>query len=286
MSETLRSLETAIRHQRGVIKPGEREASMAISGEGEYLGVKISSPTKLLSIAPEEAALVSAVQKRDFEIIEVVTMRERIRSGNMVLPNTAQVMVAHARRTGREIIYRVVDRDGVTVLNEPVSELTPGYSPFFDVAEPAMPEESVFAVSPEELEDYAYLKAMALRGMERAFTLKQGDSRYGAAVVTGSGRVHISGQYSGAPGGRSIHAEMGAIISALTQRDEPITHIGLVSDKFPNRPPDMCGACRQFLADAAAGSRLSPRIVNFARDTDDYHSEDLSSYLPSAWSLE
>ncbi len=282
-SEIYGTLEAAIRTQRGV-KPGEREASMALSGNGEYLGVKIISPTKLLNISPEEAALVSATRSRDYEIIEMVTMRERIRSGNMILPSTAQLLVAHARRTGREIIYRVVNMDGIEVSMQPASDLTPGYSPFFDVVvEPTVPEASVLDIEVSQL-DFSTLKQMALQGMERAFTLKQGDSRYGAAVVTASGRVHISGQYSGAEGGRTIHAEMGAIIGALTEAGE-ITHIGLVSDKFPDTTPDMCGACRQFLSDAKGRRNIDPEIVNFARDTGVFSTHRLRTYLPSAWRL-
>ena len=127
------------------------------------------------------------------------------------------------------------------------------------------------------------LKPFALRGIERNFPLYDSASGYGTAILTKSGKVHFAGQYSKMGRSLGLHSEINAMISAISQNDIDIECIGVVSTKYPDTPCDMCGICRQLIAEVSTKLSISPKLYCFAQNSDLYKEYTIEEYLPSLW---
>lgn len=274
-----------------VIKEGRdnKSSSIAYSKSGEsYHGAYIGSDTNLLSISSEQVALLGAIQNNDFKIEHVVTMLDTYNEKEVASPMTIKILIDFVRRTGQKIKYTVMDKNGNILFNtNDVSSLFPFYNPertFLKKMDTNTEIKSNKAVLENNSSDIiGTLKKYALLGIERSFTTHDSGSGYGTAVLTKSGKIYFSGQYSSFDKRLNVHPEMTAVISALMEKDTDITHIGVVSTKHKNEPTHLCGCCRQFLAEMMNKFDIKAELFLFAKDTDVYEKRNINDYLPNLW---
>lgn len=275
---------------RSVLKKSRNDreaasASCAISRRGgRYWGAKVESDTHLLDVSSEHVALLRAVQQRDFDIAEVVTLVGG--DAGVISPLAMKVLADFGTRTGSMPAYRVLNTGGDVIFQtSDVSRELPFYRPAQQrLGAPAgVPEENWRAGEPSEKSD-DLLRTYALRGLALAFPTYAGASCYGAAALAASGTVYFGGQYSAPDKRLNIHAEMSAILAALMEGETAITHLGLVSDTFTAEPGNLCGCCRQFIAELSKKFGWDMSIYCFARDTEKYAAYTIDALLPYVWS--
>lgn len=265
-----------------------REASVAATAEGnEYEAGYVSSDTHLLHIPPEQVALMLATQYEDYGVNEIMTMREGVDEEGQVLPFTAQILIDYARRSGETLAYSIVDTDGATLFDtDDVYKLQPYYQPKVKML--AKVQEAVTRSNVAPYDTSTNLKTAlhkyAVQGLEKGFPTSDTGGRYGTAVVTDKNNIYYAGQYSSFEHRSNIHSEMAAVLSALMHGDTHITHVGLVSNKYPDSPSQMCGCCRQFLSEISTQFDLSPELNCFALETGEVATYTLEEYLPDKWS--
>lgn len=260
-------------------------ASVAISKSGKtYYGGKAESDTNLLDVTPEQTALLIAAQHRDFQISEVVTLIDSTKP--IISPLALKVMADFANRTGTKIAYSVLDAEGTTVFKvKNVLDALPFYHPeASDLNLKKVAPKANWVSLPSGIEPAEALKKYALKGLELAFTTYQGASSYGAAVLTESGKIFYSGQYSSPDKRLMVHAEMGAILAALMAKEEKLTHLAVVSDKFETEPCQTCGPCRQFITELSKRYGWKLQVYCFAKKQPVYNTYSMETLLPNSWS--
>ncbi len=267
----------------------QRSVSLAQSESGaHYLAGSIDSDTKLLGISSEQAVLGLATLAQDYKIHQIITLRELGEEVFSLSPIIAKIIIDYSSRTGKAIEYSVIDMSGNKLFD------TLNLNKFYTAYQPAnnllARVNSDIAVSPNWLElptqnlDYQkILKEYALKGLERNFPISEGVSGYSTAVITKSGRLYYGGQYSSSDERLGLHSEMNVVISALMNKDDEITHLGLVSTKYPDSPCFPCGGCRQFLAELSNKFNWDLEILCFAKETDDLAQRKISDLLPDLW---
>lgn len=294
-------MDTALRDrlrsnlERCVVKEADvRVASIAVSASGAiYDGTLIGSDTNLLTIPSEYVALSMATAVQDYGIERVVTMV----GGNLspiyggvggglsgASPIIVKILVDHALRTGRVIAYSMVTEDGDVFFEiDDVRRVVPFYVPEPITLTKVSTASIVSNIIDTNVDDLDALKRCANAGIERNFPLYDSASGYGAAVMTGSGRIYFSGQYSSPDKRLNVHAEMNAVLSAMMAGEKEIVRLGVVSSKFTQEPCQMCGCCRQFFSEMCAKFSWNPLIHCFAKETDDRNDWTMNEYLPSVW---
>lgn len=272
---------------KSVLKKGPRTASFAKSESGNlYFGAHVGSDTNLLDISAEQVALLRSVQNNDFGVKEVITMAEETE----VSPINIKVIVDYAIRVQRPIKYKILNANGTVFFETAdVSKEVPFYKKENVVLQRVTGAKEISGnklaagVKTEE-EAVRELKKYASLAINRNFPTYDSASGYGSAVMTEDGFLYWSGQYSSFEKRTNIHSEMGAVISAIMDGRPKIAHLGVVSSKYPDSPVQMCGCCRQFLAEMAAKFEFEPKIYCFSKDTDEMDIFSLENYLPKLWS--
>ncbi len=123
----------------------------------------------------------------------------------------------------------------------------------------------------------------ARSGSNRSFLTKSGNTRYGAAVLTASGKLFCAGQYSSFNHITNIHAEMAAVVLATMADDPEIVALALVSTSPGTDPPTPCGICRQFLHEHSQRTGREILIIMATWDGSVVRSMPLSELLPEVW---
>jgi cytidine deaminase len=227
------------------------------------------------------------MQNNDFQIESVITMLETYDKAETASPIIIKILIDFARRTGQQIKYTVIDIEGNILFSaDDVSSLFPFYKPertFLKKIDSSTETQSNKAQLKKDLDIKGVLKKYAMLGVEKNLPRYDSASGYGTAVMTKSGKIYFSGQYSSFDKRMNVHSEMAAVISALMEKDTEITHIGLVSTKHKDEPAHMCGSCRQFLAEMMSKFNINPELLLFAKDTDVYEKRDMNEYLSDVW---
>ena len=275
---------------KSVVKKGRKTASVAKSESGaSYFGAYVSSDTNLLDISSEQVALMRSVQNNDFGIRNIVTITEWSEEMS-VSPINMKIMADYAARTQKSISYKLADTEGNIIFK---TEDVIGEIPFYKkqnvilkkVAAPGeISENKSVLKEKDEKKVIETLKKFAVKGITRNFPTYDSASGYGSAALSEDGFVYYSGQYSSFEKRTNIHSEMGAVISAIMDGREKIARLGVVSSKYPDSPVQMCGCCRQFMAEMAAKLDFDPKIYCFSMDTDEYEVFSMEDYLPRLWS--
>ncbi len=270
-----------------VIGGANRTSSVCYSKSGrKYRGANIDSDTNLLNISSEQSALLLAVSHSDYEVEEMVTLVEKS-DGFMVNPFTVKTMIDFCVRTGSEIRYRIIDMDGREIFSAPkISETISFYRPpqkILSKVTGAVISENK-ATFDKSLSVKDQLKKYADEGLSKCFHTYDNASAYSTAVLTEDGTIYYTGQYSSFEKRGSIHSEMAAPILALMNDKTKITALGLVSTKFTDTPCEICGCCRQFLAEISAKYDLNIKLYCFAKDTMEFKQYSLDELLPNQWS--
>ncbi len=262
--------------------------SIAISTSGKsYLGGKIESDTNLLDISSEHSALALALAHRDYKIEQVITLVEN--DSVIISPLILKILVDFGIRTKKPVRYIVQNKSGQILFktNDSQKEI-PFYKPVKQILTLSNKKlvHNFKQIDPKLSKKILVdeLRKLALVGLESAFTTKDGSSRYGVAVATGSGKVYFAGQYSSPDKRLGLHGEVSATLTALMKGERAITHIAIVSDKFPDTPALICGCCRQWLSELALKFKWNLHIICFAKMNSSYTMDTIESLLPRAWS--
>jgi len=284
----LNELKSALNLSVTKKKHRERSAAIAYSSSGKkYKAGMIESDTHLLNIAPEQLALAFSAQNNDFKVNKVIALAEAPKRGELVSPITAKVLIDHARRTGEKIEYQITDLNGRTLFQ--IKDVRKLFGKIYAPAECLLSKVEGEKISPnkaklkkgEKIENA--LKAYALKGMERNFPTSDAASGYGAAVLTRKGNLYFGGQYSSFEKRTNLHSEVAVVARALMEKDGQITHLGLVSSKFENEPCQMCGSCRQFLAEINRHFGLDIQIHLFSKNAGRSEKVRIKEFLPNQW---
>jgi cytidine deaminase len=268
----------------GKVSDSFRTSSVARSVSGAiYDGVLIGSDTNLLTITSEQVALSMATAVQEYGIEKVITMTTGSAS-DLQSPLVLKILVDHALRTKRVIAYSIVNQNGETLFEiDDVQKAFPFYSPVPIILEKVSTAVVAANIVETDVENIEALKQCAIEGILRNFPLYDSASGYGAAVMTSSGKIFFSGQYSSPDRRLSAHAEMNAMLCAVMAGETDIIRLGVVSSKFTDEPCQMCGMCRQFLAEMCAKWNIDPAIHCFASETDASVMWRLKEYLPATW---
>ena len=90
--------------------------------------------------------------------------------------------------------------------------------------------------------------------------------KYGAAVLTKSGKIFNAGQYSSFNHITSIHAEMGAIVTATMMGELDIISLALAGSEDVETLPRSCGVCLQFIKEHSKRTGLDIEIISASLD--------------------
>lgn len=264
---------------------GLRSAAVAISNRGElYPGSYFGSQTKLLSVAAEVVSLAQAARFWDYSVNKVIALYECAdQRTDIVSPAIIQSVIDFAARTGSTVEYLAIDARGEELIHsQDVMAMFPFYKPnlliphYIEDRQPREYKERTVTLTAAETE----LFELARESMDLAFTSTDKDTRYGAVVTTGSSKAYQAGQLSNL-GGRTIHAEMCAVLAAKMDGESEIDQISLISSKFIERPSGVCGNCQQFLSEHVDANNL--RVSRYSLDGNTVDSNLLVELLPDAW---
>lgn len=263
-----------------------RTSSIAISVSGAvYDGALIGSDTNLLTISSEHVALTQSTAAQDYGIERIVTMVADV-CERFPSPLVAKILIDYVSRTQNVVAYEMVSMTGESIFAiDDVKQLSPMYTPEpIALSRIAASIVNVPVMRNVATDDIVTLRTCAIAGIQRNFPLYDSASGYGAAVLTANGDLYFTGQYSSPEKRLGTHAEMNAILCALMAGATDIVRIGVASSKFTNEPCQMCGVCRQFLAEMCAKWNVNPAIHCFASETDAAVMWRLNEYLPAVWS--
>lgn len=266
-----------------------RTASIGYSQSGQsYLAGNISSDTNMHDITSEQAVLVLAVQNNDFQIDRLVTLVENPNPQQTVSPLVIKILIDYQVRTGTTVNYTIIDKkEKILFKSKDITKLMPFYNP------PANPLQKTkksnisrnYIIINRRKNIKSVLKEYALLGIERGFTTYDSATGYGVSVLTDKNNLYFGGQYSSPDKRIGLHAEMAVAISALMSgKKERITHLGVVSTKYEDKPCQICGCCRQFLSEIIQRDKTDIKFFCFAKDNNLYNKYSINQLLPSRWS--
>ena len=108
--------------------------------------------------------------------------------------------------------------------------------------------------------DYSKLIEEARKAIDKGFyAANTPNRRYGAAVMTDKGNIYSAGQYSSFNHITSIHAEMGAIISATMNNDSGVVALALASSC--KEATCSCGVCMQFIKEHCMRTGIDIELI-------------------------
>ena len=255
-------------------------ASAAITPGSAYYSGILESKTHLLDITSESAALSLAMSHADPMVSEVITL---VRGEFIPNPLVVKILADHARRTGLKIHYSVYD-ESMKLLFELKDASSTYYSPKTDRLERISgwkPRHNSVMLDLNRPVD-EQLRECAKKGMETHFTSNTG-SLYGSAVLAGN-RIYFGGVYSSYEKRLNLHAEMAACIGAFADGNTAISKVAIISTKFNDSLPSVCGCCRQFLIEIQQKTGMPITLVMFTLDGSAQREVTLDDALPDAWS--
>ena len=282
LQELRRGLSLCIIKKEG----DKRASSLAISKSGkQYLSGFLESDTHLLFISSEQGALCLSMQNSDFGVEKIITLKENIDKKELMSPIVVKTMIDYRRRTGNTLAYEIIDIEGNSFFEtDDITKLVefyqPEIKPLKKTKNKVLSDNSI-EVDKKDIEKT--LKKYALLGIQRNFPKSDSAAGYGTAIITKSGKLYFSGQYSSFEKRTNIHSEMAAPLSAFMNGEYDIEYLGLVSSKFKDTPTQMCGCCRQFLSEMMARFNFNPKIYCFASETDAKTEQTMNNYLPGVW---
>ena len=253
-------------------------SSVAITKNESHVSGLMESRTNLLDVTSEQAALALAVSRKDPHVYQVASVIQGEYEEN---PLIIKILGDHARRTGTPIRYTVFDESGKELLNLPsvARKYNPSPKPLEKIKEWSTRENSVAfdTVSDKAVQ----LRSAALKGLETHF---QADSKtsYGSSILA-NGKIYFGGVYSSFDHRMNLHSEMVAALAAIMDGSRDIEAIGIISNKFVDELPHMCGCCRQFFSEIQEKIKKEIEIFVFSFDGKQVFNTSLSQYLPSQW---
>ncbi len=255
-------------------------SSVAITDEGYYYGGLIESKTNLLHMTSEQVSILNAVSCKDVGIKKIITIVD----GEYVTDLIAiKIMLDYERRTGINISYEVFDIDGNKIYFCNNLSSAYHYNPEMKILEKTSlwkPSQNFIEVdSKKNIDDQ--MKEYAMIGTETHFNSDSG-TLYGASALAGN-KIYFGGVYSSFDKRLNVHSEMTAAILAIMDGNLEISKICLVSDKFVDKAPHMCGCCRQFFSEVQKKLGKKIEFISFSYDGLDKFNIMIDEYLPNVW---
>ncbi len=261
-------------------KSSYNSSSVAITSNNNYFSGLLESTTHLLDITSEHATLALAISHKDPYVKQIITLMQ---TEEFVLnPLVIKILVDHVRRTGTSISYSVFDLNGNNLFHcDDVRTLY--YTPQVELLEKVQSWEFQpnFIYFDKSRDIDSQLKECALKGTETHFSSGT-KSLYGASVFSGD-KIYFAGVHSSYDRRLNLHAEMVAFISALSDGNKEISAVGLISTKFIDEVPHVCGCCRQFLSEIQLKNNKEINIYSFSFDGNKTFKISLKDYLPYMW---
>ncbi len=253
-------------------------ASAAITDSRVHFSGLMESRTHLLDITSEHGAVSLAVSRKDPYIKAIITIIDGEFEEN---PLIFKILGDHSRRTGVPIKYSVFDVNGKQVLNLDVSEkYKPSPKPL-DKIKTWTPQHNFISLDSSQ-DTITQLRNAALLGMETHFSSDTKTS-YGSAVLA-NGKFYFGGVYSSFDHRLNLHSEMVASLGAIMDGNREIEMVGIISNKFVDSLPHMCGCCRQFFSEIQEKNKKPITLIVFSFDGKQIFQTTLDEYFPSSWS--
>lgn len=254
-------------------------ASVAVTKNKYHASGLFESRTHLLDVTSEHAALALAINRKDPHVTKIVTVVE-----GKYLPNplVIKIIADHHRRTGTDLKYEVYDKQG-KMLYRQESAKNELYNPPVEILDTIKNwnpcENSIEFDNKKPVKQQ--LKKAALQGMQTHFSSNT-KTKYGASVLAGD-KIYFGGVHSSYDRRLNLHAEMVAAISAINDLNRQISHVALVSNKFRDEVPHMCGCCRQFYSEIQEKIKKPIKVFTFSYDGSKEFEMMLDDYLPAKW---
>lgn len=254
-------------------------SSVSITNNNKYFSGLMESRTHILDIPSEHGTIVIAISNKDPHVKQIITLVD----GEFDLnPLVIKLLCDHVKRTGTNISYSVFNLEGKNIFHcEDVMNLF--YKPEIKVLEKIkswQPRNNFVHVDNSKDID-EQLRECALKGTETHFSAGT-KSLYGASVLAGN-KIYFGGVHSSFDKRLSLHSEMVAVLSAIMDGNDKISKIGLISTKFVEDLPTVCGCCRQFLSEIQIKLGLDINISCFSFDGKKKLNTSLNEQLPNAW---
>ncbi|HLC32413.1 MAG TPA: cytidine deaminase [Candidatus Nanoarchaeia archaeon] len=253
--------------------------SVAITKNGVHAAGLMESRTNLLDITSEQGAIALAVSRKDPHVEQVVSVIQGEYDEN---PLVIKVLGDHARRTGTPIKYTIFNEVGKALLE--LSDVAQKYNPSpkpLDKIKSWSPCANSTKLKTDE-DKIAQLRNAALQGMETHFS-SDSKTSYGSSVLA-NGKLYFGGVYSSFDHRMNLHSEMVATLGAIMDGNREIEMVGIISDKFVDELPHMCGCCRQFFSEIQEKTKQEIEVVVFSFDGKQTFRIKLNDYFPSSWS--
>lgn len=260
-------------------KSNFNSSSVAVTSNGKYFSGILESKTHLLDISSEQAALSLAVNSQDPKVEKVISV---IDGEFIVNPIVLKVLVDHFRRTGVSMEYTIYNLKGDVIFNK--DNVYDGeYKPPVNILDKIKswspkPNKRNYDFS-RSIEDQLF--ECAKKGMKTHFSSNT-KTLYGASVLANE-IIYYGGVYSSFDHRMNLHSEMVSAVSAIADGNPNISYIGLVSTKFRDTIPQMCGCCRQFFSEIQSKTKQPITFLGFNLDGDKMERISLDEYLPSPW---
>ena len=114
--------------------------------------------------------------------------------------------------------------------------------------------------------NYSPLVEASKQAIKKCFLANPNTVRkYGAAVLTKSGKIYSAGQYSSHNHITSIHAEMAAVILATMSGEANILALALSGENVDR--VRSCGVCLQFLKEHCQRTKIDMDILFVDKDS-------------------
>jgi len=258
--------------------------SVAITKNGVHISGLMESRTNLLDITSEQATIALSVSKKDPHINEIVTVVEYEPGTEfLVSPIVIKILADHTRRTGTVINYTIFDKEGETLFT--TSDASKVYNIYvppilpLDKIKDWVPQANSHKITSED--KVLQLRNAALKGMETHFSADSKTS-YGSAVIA-NGKLYFGGVYSSFDHRMNLHSEMVAALAAIMDGSRDIETVSIISNKFIDELPHMCGCCRQFFSEIQEKTKREIEVFVFSFDGKQVFRTKLNEYFPSSW---
>lgn len=254
-------------------------ASVAVTENNFHASGLFESRTHLLDITSEHAALALAINRKDPYVTKIVTVVDGEFNPN---PLVIKILADHYRRTGTDLKYEVYDKEGNKIYSQE-SVKNAIYNPQKEIIETLKTwnycDNKISLDNSKPIKQQ--LKKAALQGMQTHFSSNT-KTKYGAAVLAGD-KIYFGGVHSSYDKRLNLHAEMVAAISAINNLNRQISHVALMSNKFVQEVPHMCGCCRQFFSEIQEKTKTPIKVLTFSFDGQKEFETKLDEYLPAQW---
>lgn len=255
-------------------KSPSSSAALAFSSSNIALGVALKSKTKTFDMPAIRSAIVNSCNTENPAIDKIIAYYPNFKTSSCYFD--IKYIVDHCQKTGSEIQLEVYDGQFNCVLDQIISTKFYGdsYNP---------PNLKYFNQSSRSFSKTKDTHSLVKSCLDLAIISTKNDARYGALFKTKK-TFYRSSQYSGLNESSTVHAEIGGLMQVVVNEDFDLSEINLISSKFPDSAPPVCGNCLQIFAELSTYYNLTSAKFNLhSLDGDIVDRYNLEELLPLIW---